>query len=142
MRGTPAAGSCTNRQETATSFLSWLARPSFSEDARYGPVTGSSPAALSSPISCVSELSFRRLVFSGSRHGPWHCLERAMRALRRLVRDIATSPNVPVGVPGAFVALLDAASAVHSRMATARRWAYDSGWVSQTDVDALSLIHI
>jgi hypothetical protein len=59
-----------------------------------------------------------------------------MRALRRLVRDVATSPDVPAGVPGAFVALLDAASAIHGRLVTARRWAYDAGWVSQIRVDA------
>lgn len=59
-----------------------------------------------------------------------------MRALRRLVRDVATSSDVPAGVPGAFVALLDAASAIHGRLVTARRWAYDAGWVSQIRVDA------
>ena len=59
-----------------------------------------------------------------------------MRALRRLVRDIANSPDVLADVPGAFVALLDAASAVHGRLVTIRRWAYDAKWVSQTRVDA------
>ena len=34
------------------------------------------------------------------------------------------------------MALLDAASAIHGRLVTARRWAYDAGWVSQIRVDA------
>tara|TARA_B110000977_G_scaffold167412_2_gene215994 strand:- start:8731 stop:10188 length:1458 start_codon:yes stop_codon:yes gene_type:complete len=59
-----------------------------------------------------------------------------MRALRRLVRDIASSSDVPAGTPPAFVALLDAASAVHHRLAAARRWAYDERWLTPTKVPA------
>ena len=80
----------------------------------------------------LGDVGARKIALGGSRHS----LERAMRALRRLVRDIANSPDVLADVPGAFVALLDAASAVHGRLVTIRRWAYDAKWVSQTRVDA------
>jgi hypothetical protein len=53
-----------------------------------------------------------------------------MRALRRLVRDISVSRDVPVGTPLAFV------SAVHQSFVRARRWAYDSGWLTPTKADA------
>ena len=80
----------------------------------------------------LGDVGARKIALGGSRHS----LERAMRALRRLVRDIANSPDVLADVPGAFVALLDAASAVHGRLVTIRRWAYDAKWLSQTRVDA------